>query len=455
MFEINLYRIGKKLNSTRLPSGTPLSLQCLAKSKLDIINPIIYISHSNPTEFNYARIEILDRYYFINKWSYSEGLWYAELNVDVLASFKSGIGGNNEYIIRSSNSYNLDLVDNFYPTKSATAIVRDTIDSDWDIANGSYIVTIIGQGLSTHYLIYEDDLNGLFRYLFSDDYLDALYPSWHTLMPELRTQVNPLQYISSIKWIPFRVTFSNIVTQIPVGYVMCPCDAMLIPANSIRTIVDNFTLQRHPQESRGRYLNKSPYTTYTLFYPPFGLIELDSDIMANSSTLRLAVEVDMRVGKATLTVSVDEDFNRFKVVTWLHSDLSVEVEFSQIVRSAPSMLSVIKPITQLLALNPVGSITASIGAIGDGTSAMTPSAKSYGSDGARNSFGNSITMIYTFKEIAQEDLANNGRPLCERRNIGNTGGYMIIDKPIPVITGATENELNMIIDFMKGGFYYE
>lgn len=458
-FQVTFYTISKKVNSTRLPSDGGTSYECLAKEDIDIMKPVISLRlavGNAPETRNYAYIPSFNRYYFVDSWTYSNGLWNAELSVDVMGTYKSQIGSSSVYVLRSSSEYDLEMVDNYYPIESGTSIVRDTIDSPWDINNGMYIVTILGNGLSNHYLIHISEFDGLIRYLFSDAYLDQLFPMWHDLMPDLKTKVNPLQYISSVRWIPFRVTLnSGIVADIDVGYGTAPCTAQIVPDNSVRVIEKTFTLRKHPQESRGKYLNKAPYTTYNLFYPPYGLIELDSNVIGSSTKLTMRVEVDLRVGKSTLSLAVDNDFNAFKVISWMNSDISVEVQLSQITRSGPSIGSVLKPIMQLVSGNIGGSIMSSVGNIGDGTRAMTPTVSSYGSDGAKNTFGNSITLMYGFKNIGGEDLANVGRPLCKVKTISSLSGYVLCSNAHISISGATKNEQDLINQYMEGGFYYE
>lgn len=62
------------------------------KDVSSILDPEILIETDNPSAYNYARIPLFDRFYFITDiTSIRSGLWLIKMHVDVLSSFKTYI----------------------------------------------------------------------------------------------------------------------------------------------------------------------------------------------------------------------------------------------------------------------------------------------------------------------------------------------------------------------------
>lgn len=78
-------KINKNLSNANYVAGT-------LKDETSIINPVVMMELSNPTQYNYAYIPEFNRYYFITDiTSVRNGLWRISLSVDVLESFKTEI----------------------------------------------------------------------------------------------------------------------------------------------------------------------------------------------------------------------------------------------------------------------------------------------------------------------------------------------------------------------------
>ena len=118
-FYINLYTFTKKVNSTGQPTGTGTQYSCNILTPADITAPVVEISASaDLTAYNYAYIANFHRYYWIEGISFEAGLWILTLAVDVMATYKTEIGGASLYVLRSASQSDGNLMDNFYPTKA-------------------------------------------------------------------------------------------------------------------------------------------------------------------------------------------------------------------------------------------------------------------------------------------------------------------------------------------------
>ena len=152
MFSVILLNFDKKENSTKQPTSGGLAVQGVLKEPCSIMNPVIKIERlandAVPSTYTYAYIAKFSRYYFIEDWVWQDGLWEVHMKEDVLASFKTQIGLQTEYVLRTDNTtfYNGDITDTTYPatTDVVSAVVENANPFSPDsIDSGCYIVGMI------------------------------------------------------------------------------------------------------------------------------------------------------------------------------------------------------------------------------------------------------------------------------------------------------------------------
>jgi hypothetical protein len=416
---------------------------------------------NSPREYNYAFIPTFDRYYFVREWTFQGGLWHANLEIDALASWKITLGASTCYVLRSSQSYDLDIVDTTYPGTSKTTTLDQQATSPWatdDMANGMFVVGIAGQS-TTYYLFYKEALDLFFDYLFSDLYINDLIGDWSIVFPQAKATANPIQFITSIMWIPFQTSGTSVST-IRVGFVDVPCVADRLDGSGIRAGTQTFTINRHPQAARGSYLNNSPFTSYMLFYPPWGTIPLDPDIMANSDTLYITWLIDLRTGQGTLALTGGAALTHY--MSWTHTQVGLNYQVSQVLNRGFGVGNILAPLISTGAAALTGNyagaaasgIAGGASAIGNAAMSKIPSATTIGSNGGMDSLRGVPTLQYEFKEIVDEDLDHRGRPLCTNRRIDTLSGYIMV-KDADISLPSTKQEQEIIRTFMEGGFFYE
>lgn len=462
--EIKVYKFSKKINSTKQPDVSVEQASfpnCELKEGTSILTPtIIFDSSLVALTFtpNYVYIAQapFSRYYYVTNLTYEQGRWFMQLAADPLASFKTDIGLENAYVLRSSVASNGELMDNTYPTTTETTTQeRQASSSPWEtdsLASGTYVVGIAGQK-TTYYIFSPTALELFLNYLFSDLYLDDVIPNFTSVYPELKAQLNPTQFITSIMWMPFVAT-GTAVTTVRVGYVDVDVAASEVSGSGLVFWGIDFTPYDHPQNSRGVYMNNAPYAIYNLFYPPFGKIELDSNVIANSATVSTLVGVDLRTGEGTLTVFDSDGY----IMSWLHSKVGVNYQVSQVVNQGfgigKATNAFASTMANALTGNIGGAITGALSGIGEAVKGKVPSATTIGSNGGINALRGIPTLQHEFIAVADENNSNRGRPLCENRTINTIGGYIMVsdaDISIP----ATDGEIKQIEEYMEGGFFYE
>ena len=339
---ITFYNFSKKVNSTAQPSSGGTTFSCELIENTSIMSPAIRLNLTSVQNFtpigkNYAEIQTFQRFYFVTDWVYELGTWIAYLAVDTLATAKSIIGSSTQYILRSSHSYDGNIVDTAYPTKtnydvitvqaekSETYLTPKTIFGDKPYP--CYVVGLIGavdptifpvapdpsqggsetrsvyNGSVVYYALRPQQMRQLYDKLLDSVNLYAV-PTSEISESLQKMLLNPLQYIHSIKMLPaYPPVLTHSVAGISMGFETYPIPytsalgewaimynddiAGYSPAvgqsvgymSSFRAVV---RMRLHPEYvNKGHYVVGSPYSKYILRVDPYGTIELSSgNIMA-------------------------------------------------------------------------------------------------------------------------------------------------------------------------------
>lgn len=459
-----LYSFKKRVNSTAQPSGGSV-FSCYLKNETGIINPtfIFDFKSENAPNYNYAYIPDFNRYYFINEWTWIEGNWNASMNVDVLATYKTDIGQSSLFITRSSASSNGFITDNLYPLTAQSHFETIYAESPWEtdnIGNGRFIVCV-QSGDSTFYSLTQVEFVSLMSYIFSDSYANDVLNGWEEAFPQLKAQLNPMQYITSIYWLPYANVTGNSVNSIRVGWVDCPCSGVQISGTSGISGLVTFNVPRHPQaSSRGNYLNGAPFSSYSLFFPPWGIISLDPSLMTIIDTVRAEWLVDLRSGGGTLVIQIRQgsEVGALTELAWVNTQVGVNYAISGLQSNNYTVLSGVlggvDALSSALSLDVGGVIKGGINCIEDFAKSKIPYTSTLGSNGGLNALRGQPHLTCQFFLTTSDDNANKGRPLCTTTTPAALGGYMIALEGDVEIEG-TDYEMDKIKNYLEGGFYYE
>ena len=216
MFNITLYTLTKKENSTARPSAnTGTSFSCVLKAPSGILNPTIELDiglNDSPANYNYAYIPAYDRYYWISEWINTGPLWSAKLKVDVLASYKNEIGNTDLYVLRSASNYDGYIVDSLYPTKvSNVTEITSPNAALWNsiLSNGCFIVGVISDqgafGGIDYYALTYSNMNTFIHSLLNDQIADQVngFSSQDCQIALQKALIDPLSFIKSCIFLPY------------------------------------------------------------------------------------------------------------------------------------------------------------------------------------------------------------------------------------------------------------
>lgn len=465
--QATFYQFAKRTNSTKRPSGGQ-GFGINLKAPCNIIDPEIKIAtQSDPTGYNYCYLPTFSRYYWVKNWTYANGLWVASLTVDTLASYRDQIGNSTEYVVRSSAKYDGTISDSLYPAKATVQSVTNAFQGGFaeTISGGFFVIGFIAKaansiGAVTYVVMTPGNAKKLSAKLLTDvSYLSID----NTEISDSLTKVlfNPYQYIVSCNYFPFGIAELTahlpLVSSVDVGWwsVGIPCWILGEDNNNLTKSV-SVVIPKHPQAAnRGGYCNASPYTDYTIFLQPFGVIPLDASKLWGAATLSIQYVTDLFTGDSILRMFTDTN----QLVHETTAKLGVPIQLSNITFDIPSgggllQTGVAAAFGGLQAALSGGSFSDVGNGILNAAQATNADVASKGATGSTIAFDSVPYMVARFKILVDDNNDDHGRPLCRRVQISSIPGYIMVDDP-DIALAATAEEIDSVKSYMKNGFFYE
>lgn len=519
-FSAVFYKTNKRANSTFIPSGAYLDTMVTLKENVSVIAPnlIINFHDATITEYNYVYIAALNRRYFVTEWrSVNATTWECSCAVDVLASYKTDIGSQTHYILRSASEYNGYIADSAYITDASPDITIQKYlnpfvygaGGDPPHAVGTYILGIISssaasQGSVAYYMLNETMMSSFKEWLTSDP--AAYFPTgstWDVDLSEdtLKFLFNPYQYIASLEWFPRGLstlvqTPADTLTNIKFGWWNCPVQAYLIGAADTCKRIITFGpvgISAHRQSAtRGEYLNHSPFLTYHFSIPPFGEIDANMDnltakvIEAEYDDIYLNVVFDLISGNAYIVSSLTAgDIHNDLHILSAETKISVPVTVASVLTNstaaelantrmiannasmflndAAGVIGAFKSGRKMEGVSALGNIGVDLLNAGinmktaayDGFALRSPTVQIFGNNGGRLTFDREWYVIRTEANLVTEYNTEIGRPLYAPRQINTLSGFIQCTGASSTVSTATLQESNLINEFLNGGFFYE
>jgi hypothetical protein len=467
-FRVKFYTVGKKKNSTYKPDESAQSrdFDCSIKENTSIIEPVLIIQYNDmtatPFGLNYCYIPSFKRYYWVKDWRNDNALWYAELKVDVLATYKEIIEKYNYYILRASTASDGDIIDSLYPMKPKIHRSVQTAGYLWQLEQsfdkvGTYVVGIVNKtGISNFYGFNPAQFKKFASAVFSDI-------KWMDFGSDItdgiaKMVMNPAQYITSVRWYPFGLSGTNMV-GVTIGWwgVELPSGLVKLDSDYSKDFTLDVIPSSHPQISRGDYLNCYPYRTIRLYTPPFGFMEIDSSKVRAGDTIRNKVYVDYRTGVANWTASILKKDGAREDATYIlgsvYGKIGFDVAVSDIKTDYASAIGTALGATSAgFSGNFIG---ASVGIGNAVAKTLSPEVSQKGLQGSTIGQYSPIRCFVESRLITNEDNADNGRPLCKNNTFVTLGnGYYVVENGSTPLKGAFDSEIDEVKNFLESGVYY-
>ena len=317
-------------------------------------------------------------------------------------------------------------------------------------------------GAIIYYALSGQDMGNLMNYLFSDSiYQQAQISAVEITSGLYKSLYDPFQYISSCMWFPVpKSTLGDTTESMTVGYWNTHITATIVKYVTKEIgFKTNLPIARHPQISRGAYLDHAPYTKLTAYYPPFGEIPIDTTYMQYgvNNYLYGKMFIDFITGLAdcyiTITNGYDTDTTAdpYKYMTMRSGQIGVPIQISQVMTDYLSTLQ-----------NGVGALsnlfTGNIGGVFNnivsGVQNSMPKVSSLGANGSLIEIISPPYLIVEHMQLVDENRTEFGRPLCNTRTISTLSGYIQCGEDDHAFSG-TKSENEEINRNMKEGFFYE
>ena len=488
----------KRLNSTKRPDldRPTKTLTGYLKEPCSIINPIFRIerlvSDESPQSYVYAVIPVFNRFYFVEDWTWADGVWECNLQLDVLATWRTQIGASSAYIDRCASESDGSIIDMMYPAKTNFNMESSLFDVSYynkGINDGCFIIGIINDrsttasqngGAVTYYVLAPSQLRALMAYLLSSQFLEDAGFSVQFTTTQIISQdmskvlINPLDWISTCMWFPLPVSSFTTASsgQIYVGYWVVPqniCTGQILEATTL--IIHGYgQVPTHPNAAvRGKYLNYAPYTSLTLELPPFGLIPIDTSYLEIGSYLYADIYVDSITGHAQLLLTMQYDYNNpvanSPIITEASGMLGVPIQLAQINADYAGFgVSVFQSSNSFMGAV-MSAMSGNIGSMGGQVSNMTnnimsaveskmPQVRTSGSNGALTYTKIKPRITAHHLIPIDEDNTELGRPLKAIRTINTLSGYIRCNE-ISVDYACFASEKKLIHEYMLTGFFWE
>ena len=482
---VTLYSFTKRENSTKRPSSGGTDYSCTMIDDTSLMNPTFKLSiASNPIGKNYCYVSDFDRYYFITDIRTFQNFWYISCTCDVLASFKTDIGSQSHYVLRSASDYDGYIVDTVYPAKAHQRILKyiATNPLSWGSSTGhSYVLGIVGYaptsgkqvGSVAYYHMDETALKAFITFLMQEVEIwsDIATAEYDPAVQE--ALLNPMQYIVSCKAFPVAPPSSLDISYVYFGYYkygISTGKAKVIAVDDVITESTTFnSIPHHPEAStRGIYLNGAPYSEYVLRCGPWGDISLDPAVMLahTGEGLTCSIRYDLIQGNGRLAVYPT---NYPNIILYNGAAVvGVDINLTQVLRNPLDYsaavnnagIGVVGGALSLLSGN-FGGFTSAVSSLFQGVEDATrlkfPTVQGKGTTGSFLSFVDSdyaFYLIHKYYEIAEENNTELGRPLCKLKQINTLSGFILCQCADAQISG-TQEEAIKVNNYMNTGFFYE
>lgn len=495
---VNFYTFAKRENSTKQPTGTGTQFNCVLKENTSVVNPTILIDHADQATpavhlFNYAYISDFGRYYFISDQKVIRGLlWEYTLTCDILATYKAAISAATLYLLRCSSQYNGNVIDKYYPLLTSYTLNEQIAETPWQhipvegdvpayyisIAKGCFVLGVLSvpesggygsYGSIKYIAIKYSQMLALISALMDNTVIENAQISLTDASTSLlKSIINPLSYIKSCYWVPFDYDDISGSEENPVKIWdwSIAADCKIITGQPMREMQKSFTLARHPAAAtRGRYLNSDPYTNYTISYPPFGIINLNALDLIETPAIRIVTVVDYVTGVGRLEIYTElENGVRGRLLQKINAQVCVPIQLAEIGYDYTNLPATAIGIGAEALGGFLGSfanavdsgLSSAVSQIGNAANAARTRTQSTGSSGNFSDLNGYLILTGQFYNIAAEDQAHVGRPLCA--NVAMTGvssGSYCLAMDGDVAISGTAGEQQQLKAYLEGGFYYE
>ncbi|MBQ1756749.1 MAG: hypothetical protein IIZ98_00270 [Erysipelotrichaceae bacterium] len=460
MITVGLAAFAKPNNSTRIAAASNFTnYSGVLVEPCSIMKPLIKFEGVQVWNYNYAYISQFSRYYFIDDYYTENGFWYAQMTVDVLASFKTSIGSSNQFVERAANKQDEYLIDQFYPTSGdfsfSEVVFHEEDDMVAGLKNGIFAINVTGSTediVSTYMCNYDTFcvfVTKLWAYA-SDTSI------WTNLGKGLvNSFYKPAEHIGSVYWFPnddaiegwddFDVKYKLHIGDWEV-VVPDPATQKFYEVNSwVGGFPETVTLPKHPQAaSFGKYMNCEPFSRYIYSNSIYGNIQLNASMLIDSTTASVRRYTDPMTG-AQLLILPDGQRRMGQ------AGVLIPMENNSI-NAGGVITSAVSSVAHFAAGDVIGGVTAACAAA---TDFIQPVVGTTAQSGTTISHLGGHSIRAEFWRSSPHYPNRYGKLYCTQTSVNTISGYLKCRDAHWQNNKAFADEIQMVEAYLNGGMFYE
>ena len=448
----------KKKDSTLQPTGEYVEKDVELKENTLVTNPMFRLTGFDQS-YNYVYIPSWNRYYFVSNWKLinAANLYEITLTLDHLATFKTEIGSYTAFIERCADSsyFNSDLLDAALSCEDGTEVFDMATTTLFGNNNGGcYIVRLQGKGstgITTFVFPSYTEIGMLFNPLFdnvaSQSVLEAIdnFVKWFCF--------DPSRYLVAAYYSPLSYSYySNVgATEIiNLGWYETMQSAL-----ALKQSTHNFgpiTINKPSNIYSDFRRTNNRFSSYTLYIPAIGTIDLSPDHIESTLTLRGSIDL-LQGGIHYRLMAGNAEIASYEGNAYVNLSLgssSTGNGSSQILSGAATLGAAAISGGSSLAVAGAGQVVSGVGE----AIKTTPSVNGSSGGMAAIKYDPDILLSVTQKHSAQFPVSVYGRPCCKNLTISNLSGFIKCAKASVDIAGSEVDKM-LVNDSLNNGFYYE
>lgn len=473
------------------------------KESSSVVNPVITFEWDKKVapDFNYIYIYQFNRYYFVTNITWIvNNIWVMNLQVDVLKTYETEINAQTGFITRQRFDFSLDIVDNKLPFKYEKVIEEQARISTGtgyinfsgvDVVDNNILLIISDKNSGGNYSGVNTNLSGVLNNpdkrnlpsLFKNSVYIIDKASLKTLQQWIYANGidNYKDYIVACIEYPFDLLGG--LTPTPITLTI---DGVIIPGVGVYKYEDTPQILsgiiRNTQFSfplRGSFTELEPYTTYELYLPYRGWIELNgSQVTSIDETLTIQVSYAINMLDGSAMVFVTEETNELLLYS-SPCQIGISIPFSSdnsnelaLRRTQISMNMIFTSLIGMMDMGKNGA-TGDFGGFGKtmlktsqelfnshmGLQLLQKHANAQISSGEIGLYApqNVLTRVTKSVEVLDSDELNEyatlyGLPCNKPIELSTLTGYTEVGEiHLHNMNGATDNEINMVENELHNG----
>lgn len=455
-----LFNFKKRINSTKLVTGSGLDVDIRYKESTDIHNPTItFSSVAGINTYNYAKID--DIYYFVETCRNNRNnIWELTLRIDLLATYRSDILGSTAFVTRSgvlNNPFLLDGV-NQPSTKSNYALYSDSGTGIYETGEGCFILQTLNSLTSNYLNSYQS------AYILTAEQVRDIASALMTdsgVIAELKEIFSsPTDAIVRLTWLPLSYDVvaqqtGGLRSKVYIGAYDTEITGYIVGSS----LVEYSYVVSINHDNINNYLSGQQYNSLIANIPFVGVVPLDGSQIIDSRlyAMQFRVAIDVRSSKQLVTVCDPNNPNQ--VFNVFETSIGVECALSSANTSIDKILNNVAMSIPMIAsgTNPAYLAPSMAGSVSE---AMRTVYNAVGTTGGNAfiGFATNIRVIHITRESAfAADNVNAvlGRPYNKVALLADCVGGYCLTVDASVGADCYGSELTEINQLLNGGVYLE